>query len=49
VVRATDGTEVSLRADTVCVHGDGPHPVEFVCRLRSALTAAGIERRAFGA
>ncbi len=24
-VRATDGTDISIQADTVCVHGDGPH------------------------
>ena len=47
-VRATDGTEVPLRVDTVCLHGDGPHPVAFARRLRSELTAAGIEIKAFG-
>ncbi len=47
VVRATDGTAVPIRADTVCVHGDGPHPVAFARRLRSELTAAGIEIKAF--
>ena len=43
LVRATDGTDVAIVADTVCVHGDGPSPVEFVRRLRAELTAAGIE------
>ena len=47
-VRATDGTDVAIRADTVCVHGDGAHPVEFARRLRQELTAAGIELKAFG-
>ncbi len=43
VVRATDGTDVPIRADTVCVHGDGPHAVAFARRLRGELRAAGIE------
>ena len=45
-VKALDGTEVPVQADTVCVHGDGPSPVEFVRRLRAELTAAAIEIRA---
>ena len=49
VVRATDGSDVPIRADTVCVHGDGPDPVSFARRLRSELTAAGIEIKACGA
>jgi 5-oxoprolinase (ATP-hydrolysing) subunit A len=44
-VRATDGSEVQIRADTLCLHGDGAHPVEFALRLRQALTAAGVEIR----
>ncbi len=48
-VRATDGTDVGIRADTVCLHGDGAHPVEFARRLRQELTAAGIELKAFAA
>jgi UPF0271 protein len=47
LVRATDGTEVAIRADTVCLHGDGPNPVAFARRLRDALRAAGIEAKAF--
>lgn len=46
VVRATDGTDVSIRADTVCVHGDGPHAVEFARRLNAELRQAGIALRA---
>jgi UPF0271 protein len=47
-VRATDGTEVALAADTVCLHGDGPHALAFARRLRTELLAAGVEIRAFG-
>ena len=46
VVRATDGTDVAIRADTVCVHGDGPHAVEFARRLNAELRQAGITLRA---
>ena len=48
-VQATDGTEVKITADTVCLHGDGPHPVEIARWLRHALAAAGIEVKAIGA
>lgn len=48
VVTATDGTDVALHADTVCLHGDGAHAVEFAQRLNRDLRAAGIEIRAFG-
>ncbi len=47
-VRATDGTDVRLVADTVCLHGDGAHAVEFARTLRTALRAAGIEVKAPG-
>ena len=48
-VRATDFTEVRLAADTVCLHGDGPHAVFLARKLRQELAAAGIEVKAFGA
>jgi UPF0271 protein len=48
-VRATDGTDVAITADTVCLHGDGAHPVEFARKLRHELTAAGVEIKACGA
>ncbi len=47
VVRATDGAEVPIGADTVCVHGDGPNAVAFAKRLRAELAAAGISVRPF--
>jgi UPF0271 protein len=48
-VRATDGTDVLIRADTICLHGDGTDPVTFARRLRAEFAAAGIELRAFEA
>ena len=49
LVRATDGTDVPITAETVCLHGDGPAPVAFARRLRAELGAAGIEVRRCGA
>lgn len=49
VVRATDGTDVSIIADTVCLHGDSPNAVPFARALRAALSAASIEVRPFAA
>jgi len=41
-VRAADGTGVAVRADTLCLHGDGPEAVAFGRRLRADLESAGI-------
>lgn len=41
-VRAVDGAVVELQPDTLCVHGDGAHAVEFARQLRATLQAAGI-------
>ena len=41
-VLATDGTVVALRADTICLHGDATHAVEFARHIRRALEAEGI-------
>ena len=46
-VRAVDGPDVTIQANTICLHGDGPHPVAFARRLRRELTAAGIEVKRF--
>lgn len=40
---AVDGTVVTVRADTVCIHGDKPTAVPFVRALRGALAAEAIE------
>jgi len=36
------GVEVRLRAETVCLHGDGTHAVEFAELIHNALTAEGV-------
>jgi UPF0271 protein len=41
-VRSITGKDVAVRADTVCVHGDQPHALEFARRLRAALAREGV-------
>jgi UPF0271 protein len=45
-VRAIDGTDVAISAQTICVHGDTPGAVEFARILRARLEGEGIEIRA---
>ena len=40
---AVDGTEIEVRADSICTHGDSPGAVEMARALRTALTGAGID------
>ena len=42
-VIATDGTEVPIKAETICIHGDGEHAVDFASAIHGALTNEGIE------
>jgi len=48
-LRAQSGEEVAIRADTVCLHGDGAHALEFARQLRAALASAAVEVRATAA
>lgn len=41
-VETRDGTPLSIRADTICVHGDRPDAALFARRLREALESAGV-------
>ncbi|CAG9185115.1 5-oxoprolinase subunit A [Cupriavidus laharis] len=45
-VRAIDGSWVPIRAETVCLHGDGAHALAFARRIRERLGAEGIAVRA---
>ena len=47
-VRTADGIEIAVRADTLCLHGDGAEAVAFARRLRAELESAGIGLRAPG-
>jgi UPF0271 protein len=42
VIEAVDGTEVSVQARSVCVHGDSPGAVAMAAAVRGALQAAGV-------
>jgi UPF0271 protein len=41
-VVAMDGSEIELRIDTICLHGDTPGAPELARALRSGLEAAGV-------
>ena len=47
-VRAIDGTDIPVWANTICVHGDTPDAVEFVRTLRERLELQEIEIAAPG-
>jgi 5-oxoprolinase (ATP-hydrolysing) subunit A len=42
VVEARDGTFINVRADTICVHGDGAHAAAIAQLLRLRLEEAGV-------
>ena len=46
VVTAVDGTDVPLRADSICVHGDGEKALLFVQKIRAVLEAKGVALKA---
>jgi UPF0271 protein len=41
-VKAVDGSEIELQAETICVHGDNPKAVALVKQIRETLEAAGV-------
>ena len=42
-ITAVDGTEIEVRADSICTHGDSPGAVEMARAVRTALTGAGVD------
>jgi UPF0271 protein len=42
-VTAGDGTEVDLKADTICLHGDSKDAVNMAAAVREALVSARVE------
>ena len=42
-VTAITGKDIPIQADSVCVHGDGAKALAFVEKIRSTLTAEGVE------
>jgi len=47
-VWSIEGKDIPIRADTICIHGDGPHAAEFAQRLRAAFEVAGVAVQAIG-
>ncbi len=47
VVTAVDGSDVTVTAESACVHGDSPGAVEMARAVRDALADAGVELRPF--
>jgi len=41
-VRSTEATMVAIKAETICIHGDGPNAVSFAETIRERLTLNGI-------
>ena len=48
-VTAIDGSDVTVLAETICIHGDAPYAALFAQRIRVALAAADIAVLSIGA
>ena len=46
-VRTVQGEDIELKADTVCIHGDGSHALQFAKTITAKLKEAGIHLKAF--
>lgn len=49
VIEANDGSLATIRADSICVHGDSPGAVAMAAEVRKALEAAGVTLESFSA
>jgi UPF0271 protein len=47
-VRALDGSDIAIEADTICIHGDQPGAAQFARELRALLARLGVEVAAVG-
>ncbi len=47
-VLSRQNIDVNIQADTICIHGDGVHAVEFAAKISSSLKEAGIVVQAAG-
>ena len=47
-VTSHDGRAVTVRADTICIHGDTPAATAFATAIRAALEEAGVTIAALG-
>jgi UPF0271 protein len=46
-VQSTSGKEITIKADTVCIHGDGANPVDFAKQIFETLEQQHIAIKAF--
>lgn len=46
-VTATNGEKVSIKADTICIHGDGENALKFAKNINERLKENGVETSAF--
>jgi 5-oxoprolinase (ATP-hydrolysing) subunit A len=44
-VTTIDGSEIELKAETICVHGDNPQALALVKKIRETLATAGVALR----
>ena len=42
MVRSQQGVDVPITAETICIHGDGKHAMDFAGRLREMLQSEGV-------
>jgi UPF0271 protein len=42
-VTPVDGPDISIKVETICIHGDGPHAAEFAKRLREEFELERID------
>lgn len=46
-VHTRQGVDIPIQADTICIHGDGAHALEFARAIRESLESAGITVSSF--
>ena len=47
-VKSQQGEDIALRAETVCIHGDGPNALNFARHIYEVLQSEGVLLRAAG-
>ena len=47
VIEASDGSTLTLQADSICIHGDSPGAVAMAQRVREVLVEGGVQIRGF--
>jgi len=47
-VASRQGTDVAVKADTICIHGDGTHALDFARKIRQSLLDSKIAVKAIG-